>query len=165
MEHAKDRVNWALMALGVLLVLASALFGASCATWKTRAWRTVYAVRQAGEAADIALARSCEEKNIKCKQSTDYHACIKPCAKALEGWIRFGRPSIDTSVILAVQALTLADKGIANKTDVFGAVQAAGCALLHAIEQWASIVPDKLLTNTRRLARLVCEKGQTNGSR
>lgn len=171
-QHAPQRasklpVGPTAVLLALALALAPALAVApACQPFETE-WRTVSALKAAGELTDRAIAEAAVVAHEKCiiahgAGTAGYKACIGSAKayKALVGWRKYGRPTINSGLLAAVTALQIAEKAKTSKLDLAAVLKPAACALSKMVQQYGDLLIDKvpiILVAVAMLKRVSCE--------
>jgi hypothetical protein len=133
--------------LATLVILLMLLPG--CKPFEAE-WRTTSAIKAAAELTDKAIAEAAVKEHNRCikahKAGTpEYKVCIESSKpyKALIGWRKFGKPTINAALIAAVAAIQIAERAKGSKLDIAAVLRPAACALAKMVEQYGDLFQDK----------------------
>ncbi len=130
-----------------LLVIAVLLSG--CKPFEAE-WRTLSAVKAAGEIVDKAIAEAALKEHARCLKAHNsktpaYKTCMEATKayKALTDWRKWGKPTVNSVLIAAVTAVQIWEKSKASKVDLMTILKPAACALAKMVEQYGDLFKDK----------------------
>lgn len=130
------------LVLAVLTVVLTA-----CPNPYRIAWITGSGFRSTAEQAEHVLAEHLKAKNTECLKTTkprtpEYAACIKPAYDPVVKWIQYYRPAINSSLVLFVTSLQLAEASKDKKLPWVDYLMPGLCALAEVGQQWPDIFKD-----------------------
>lgn len=139
---------------------------ASC-TWQKQVlagYKSITAVRMAGDKTDKTLAEICKAKRLDCieKHQPDtvkLRACMDDCNDALNRWVNYAKPSINSALELAYAGILTAHKA-KQGVEWTKLIKPSACGLLRVLKLWRHLMPEKfdaIITPIVALEGLVCQ--------
>ena len=153
-DHRRMVVGFLLLGLAIVTLCCQ-----SCRPYEA-AWRTTAGVRAAAEATDKAMTEVVAEKHRACtaahgQHNPAYRACIKGHREAMEKWILYARPAINSALALTVASLQIAERVKAKALDWIGLLRPAICALGRCMRAFGHLLPPATQSTVMLTADLV----------
>jgi hypothetical protein len=156
----RRRINSAIVSLAGIML---AIYLAGC-SGLAPGYRALLVVKEAGDQTGKTMAAVCKAKRLECekKHAADkpaLKACVKPCRDALERWVKYARPAINSAQLATWAALETAYQAEKHEADWLKLLKPGACALIKLLEQWKAIAPAKfaaVIATISGLKGLVC---------
>lgn len=128
-------------------MLCLALAFGSCADKYKTAWYSIKAVQTAAETTDKGIAVANRYARKKCQDSSKDDAVVKKCIlesreyRALKTWRDVAVPTINSSLMLSIAGLSLAEKIKSENFNVVNDLRFAACAIITTARAFGDLYP------------------------
>jgi hypothetical protein len=157
MSRGEKSGIWVGLAILAAIVVLG-LLSHGCGNAYLTAYRGIATARATAASTEQALADACQVKRVGCLETHGpgtpaYGACIEPCRKGLDAWVRYTRPAINSALVASVGSVSTAE-AIKGKVSLLEVLRPVACAVSRTMVQWVHLLPTSSRATVEAIARV-----------